>query len=523
MNHHNLAALAADKTAARRPGLVDRLCATPMSRALVFLAFALLVRSIQFGNPVVQPDDQFYLLTGDRLLQGYLPYIDIWDRKPVGLFILFAGIRLLGGDGVIQYQLVATLFAALTACVIGQIALRFTTKPAALIAGLIYLLYLCVFGGEAGQSPVFYNLFTALAALSIVWILDVDRFRGREIALGCGAMALMAVAMQIKYPALFEGAFFGLALLWLAHLRGVRLPGLICLAVLWLVIALAPTAAAWGFYAARGYNEAFVYANFTSIFDRGSPPVGVVFMRWFVMVAQMLPLLVAAYISSRPKDAAGRIVALPRHGTQKFVRDWSIVAVGAVMVFGSYYDHYALPMLLPLSIAAAPLLSDFAAGVDFHARHRRLHIPAVAFVAFVAFVLATVAILTHQEGRGRGKAVHAMAAYLKPRLKDCLFVFAAEPILYHLTGSCLPGRWPFPDHLNNRVENNAIGVDPLAEVTRIMAGKPEFVVETESTYSTINWRTWNYMQAQLARDYEKAFVVPVGVHFRIVYRRLKGH
>ncbi len=502
---------------------IDRIADTPWTRAAAFLTFALLVRAIQFGNPVIQPDDQFYLLTGDRLLHNYLPYIDIWDRKPVGLFILFAGIRLLGGDGVIQYQIVATIFAALTACTIGQIAMRFTTPRGALMAGLIYLLYLCVFGGEGGQSPVFYNLLTAGAGLCIVRILDRDVFGGREIALGSVAMALMGLAMQIKYPALFEGAFFGLTLLWIAHLRSVRIPALIGLATLWMTIALAPTAAAWGYYAARGHNEAFVYANFTSIFQRGHPKTGVVFMRWFVMIAQVSPLLLVAYLSCRPKRADGTIAPLPAGSVQKFARNWALAAVGAVMVFGSYYDHYALPMLLPLSIAAAPMLGDLSAGVMFHARHRRRHVPAVMFVGFIAFVLSAVAILTHQDGRGRGKAVYAMAAYLKPRLKDCLFVYAAEPILYHLTGSCLPSRWSFPDHLNNEVENYAIGVAPLAEVQRIMRNKPQYVVEMESPFSTINRRTWDYMQAELARDYRPVFVARVGMHFRIIYGRVPGH
>src|SRR3546814_2283430 len=40
---------------------------------------------------------------------GATPYVDIWDRKPVGLFLLYSGIRLLGGDGIVQYQIVALL------------------------------------------------------------------------------------------------------------------------------------------------------------------------------------------------------------------------------------------------------------------------------------------------------------------------------------------------------------------------------------------------------------------------------
>ena len=88
----------------------------------VLLIVAVALRMWDFGNPVVHVDEQYYLLVGDRMLQGDIPYIDIWDRKPVGLFLLFAGIRLLPGDGILAYQIVATLFAAGTAWMVDRAA-----------------------------------------------------------------------------------------------------------------------------------------------------------------------------------------------------------------------------------------------------------------------------------------------------------------------------------------------------------------------------------------------------------------
>jgi hypothetical protein len=38
------------------------------------LAFALLMRGQTFNNPVLGFDEQFYLLVGDRMLQGAIPY-----------------------------------------------------------------------------------------------------------------------------------------------------------------------------------------------------------------------------------------------------------------------------------------------------------------------------------------------------------------------------------------------------------------------------------------------------------------
>src|SRR3546814_7529096 len=104
---------------------------------------------------------------GDRILNhGAIPYVDIWDRKPVGLFLLYAGIRLLGGDGIVQYQVVATLFAAATAILIAGWSARFSGWVAATVAGLFYLVLSHKFSGYGGEAEIFLNLLTTAAAWS---------------------------------------------------------------------------------------------------------------------------------------------------------------------------------------------------------------------------------------------------------------------------------------------------------------------------------------------------------------------
>ncbi len=56
----------------------------PIGAALALLAFAVLTRMRDFGNPVAHVDEQYYLLVGDRILHGARLYIDLWDRKPPG-------------------------------------------------------------------------------------------------------------------------------------------------------------------------------------------------------------------------------------------------------------------------------------------------------------------------------------------------------------------------------------------------------------------------------------------------------
>jgi hypothetical protein len=62
------------------------------------------LRSPAYGDPDVNLDEEFYLVVADRMMHGAIPCVDIWDRKPIGLFLIYAATRLLGGDGFLQYQ-----------------------------------------------------------------------------------------------------------------------------------------------------------------------------------------------------------------------------------------------------------------------------------------------------------------------------------------------------------------------------------------------------------------------------------
>ena len=70
------------------------------ARWLAPLVLALAVvatRAIWLGDPAADYDEQLYSLIGLRWLDGALPYADLWDRKPAGLFALFAMAHAVGG------------------------------------------------------------------------------------------------------------------------------------------------------------------------------------------------------------------------------------------------------------------------------------------------------------------------------------------------------------------------------------------------------------------------------------------
>jgi hypothetical protein len=478
---------------------------------LILLLVAFLVRLPFLGNPVIEGDEQFYLLVGDRLLQGTLPYVDVWDRKPVGLFLIYAAIRALGGEGIVQYQIVATLFAGATAILVARIAAEIASRRGAIFAGVTYLLWLNVFGGEGGQSPVFYNLPVAGAALLALHAVIRPGSWTRLLGLGAAAMLAAGLAMQIKYTAVFEGVFFGCALLWGGWRAGIGPIRLLLLATAWIACALLPTLAAMASYAAMGELQAFLFANFISVFHRNTAVVGSSLGRLATMAGLLLPLAACAVFGLRlaRREMAARPEQLRTTG---FVAGWAAVATAGVLVFGTYYNHYALPLLVPFSVAAAPLLGWPAA------RLRR--VPTMLALSLVAVIAATVLTAIHLRSRGDGTEVRALANAATLGPGEFLYVFDGESILYFLTRSPLPTRFVFPTHLNDLREAEGIGIDPVAELRRILASRPAFIATTDGTRPRINPESWAVLSEALHTGYEPVRSVRIGNRNRVLYRRV---
>lgn len=461
---------------------------------ICMIALAVLARGQTFGNPVLGYDEQFYLLMGDRMLHGDMPYVDVFDRKPVGLFLIFAAIRALGGDGFVQYKVVASLFAAITGYFIFRVSRPVSNGVAAGVAGAMYILWLNLMEGVGGQAQVFYNLPVLLAAFLTWRALQDGSAIGR---LGCGAMLSMGIAIQIKYTAVFEGLFFGVALLWAHRKSGARPATRALAASLWIGLALLPTAAAALFYYGVGEFSLFFFANVTSNLGRPPVPRAAQLGGLAEIIALLAPLM---------------LLALPniRTATMRFVALWAAVAFGGMLTFGSFLSsQYGMNVIAPLCIAASP---SFAS-----ARYGRW-----LGVAVLSGALAAGQLIIDRVTKLKGGAEVAalLTRYATPR-QGCLYVYSGFPALYMLTHSCLPTRWAFPDHLSTLGEASAqaIGVDPSTELRRILSTRPETIVDSYPAFAFGNPQTHAILKQALAERYRLVARIPIGSGSeRLVYR-----
>jgi hypothetical protein len=435
--------------------------AAAVPRWLVLLMTAIAVRAVTFGNPVVAVDEQFYWVTAQRMLHGALPFVDIWDRKPVGLFLLYAPAAALGMPwGILAYQLMALGCVVLTAGMIARTADRLGWGAGALPAALLYILMLNVADGQGGQAPVFYNLIM-IGAITLLLPRPGDR-DGDPARIGRNllAMLLVGVALQVKYTVLFEGLFLGLWLLRREAKLGASLVHVVRRGIGYAGMAMLPTLLAAAVYAWLGQLDAWTYANFGSILDRKSDPFIDLVGAFFEMMTPLAPLLVVSVLGWRRLQRAGATGEAPT-----LVFGWLIATMVGLLVFGSWFPHYALPAMVPGSLCCAAFFAHDGTG-------RRIVAPALLAVALIA---GTISVLVAQSKRGNAAQLATIADAIG-RGPGCLYVHSGDSMLYGATGRCALSPWLFPSHLSRERENGALGVDQIAEVDRIFARHPAVVV-----------------------------------------------
>ena len=139
---------------------------------LVYGVLFVLLPSSPFSSPLAMRDDGVFLYFGWRILNGELPYKDVWDHKPPVVYYINAlGLALTNSSrwGVWFLEFIALLLAAL----IGYYLIKksFGTISAVLCSFLWLLTLLAIIGG--GNLPEVYALPLQFGALWLAFNIDL--------------------------------------------------------------------------------------------------------------------------------------------------------------------------------------------------------------------------------------------------------------------------------------------------------------------------------------------------------------
>ena len=420
-----------------------------------FLILALISRISVFGDSNYFNDEYFYWQVGLRMHDGALPYVDVWDRKGPGLFLTY-WLPGFFSRSVYAYQTAALLAAAAIAYLAGCIAAHFTNRVGAMLGGSLYLVLLVFFGGGGGQSPVFYNLPMALAALLVVNALPRLR-QGSVPASLFAAMAAAGFAITFKQTAICEAAFLGIYVIWQlgrAKVPAIRLAGI----TLALILAgAAPMAMFAACYALAGHLPEFWHAMVTANLAKAYNPAGDMWLRIGTLTMLLSPAWLPALAGLLIRDTSP-------DGPRAFLAGWLIAGVAGVALVPNFYEHYLLPLCLPVSVAAARALGFRKIG------------PLYGYAAVLFILLLGPGFDFTNRQASREAMAMAVADIRASAAHPRLLVYEGPVDLYRQIGTYPPNPLYYPLHLYFPAEHNVSHVTTAEAMRAIIAWRPTAVV-----------------------------------------------
>lgn len=377
------------------------------------VATGLLAQGLRRGPNL---DAGVFLQIAEQLLAGAIPYRDLFDHKPPGIYLAEAGVGLLA-PGADPWARAWTI---------------------SLVAGLATLLLLA--SRLAPRSPAGATL-ALLAVSPMLGAFPFAQSGGYTESLAilpATAGLLVATGRPPRVPAraVVAGVLMGCAVATSLHLAPAALGGLAAVSL------AGGRRAGLGYLAGGGAVAAVVGAWLAAV---GALPAAfeqiVVYNRAYVegqslLDATTLGAIVAMAIMVGPALAGAilRLVELARSRSatpeEIGAAIWLVGACAFILVQGRYFGHYVAPLAAPLAILASPVLARFAAAPpDGRTRWASIGVTVLSFAVPLFFVVRFEPPSDPRQPATAAAA--AVAAVTAPG--DRIFVWGNEAQLYLLS------------------------------------------------------------------------------------------
>lgn len=484
----------------------------PIPRALILLVAAILARRV-FTMPVeLDRDVGLYALQAREWLRGGWPYVAVWDIHSIGEPALATLVFAVLGEGVAPLRLLGAAAVATSGFIIARIvsgASGGTTpdgsRALGLAAGLAYVAYTTLSGGLAANNEVVLAPFVIAAVARMIGaarrLLDGGAIRVWDV-LAPGL--LFGVALWIKQVAAPEACAAFAGLIALAVWQGrLRVPGIMAYAAVFGLACAAPTLLTALVYAVQGEFAALYNATIEGPlrYGAGGRALSLVPGETAKAAVRFAPLILLAAVGSYAAFRRLRATLAFRSPEPIAATLWLAAAIPGVLMPPTPYGHHFLILLPPLSV-----LAGFGAG------HLMTHRPggwrrsagiALVLALFVAsgpLASAVTRIRADSQTDVFAEAGSLLRAGLEPGRP--IYVVNANPVLYVLAGAPIPTRYVFPDHLAGQNANTVPGLDADAEMARVLALRPQYLVLDRDNWDGMRDSAKAMLSAAMAVDYK---------------------
>ena len=193
-----------------KPSTPLKLPNTILLELLLLTLLTLFCRLPFFFESVIDWDESTFILIGQSILDGHLPYMQLWDLKPPFLYGFYSLAILLFGKTIASVRLAGALAIALTAFIVNRTTQRLWTVRAGWLAGILHILITSALPN--GQAVLSEHV--AVLPLSLALYLLVAR--GVTAATLFPAGLLISTAAMVRLNLAYVAVGVGLYLLTLS-------------------------------------------------------------------------------------------------------------------------------------------------------------------------------------------------------------------------------------------------------------------------------------------------------------------
>ncbi len=460
---------------------LTRAASRPATALFTLLTAAVLIRFPSFFVSVINHDESTYIVIADELLRGKAYWVDVFDTKPPGIFLIYALLLKLTFGSIFGLRLAVALLVGLTGWVLFLIGRRVSGDAGVGWAagfGYVFATGIFTYYGISPNTELFFNLLTAAALLMVL------RSHG-DAAAGSGGSFLLrpfhhlnhyfaaglflGLGFCIKPMVLAETAALGLWMLYTLYARREWKTGLTRALPAIIVGFILPYAAIVGYYAIIGALDNYLFWSFEV---PGRYPVEKVwYMRLKFMgdfLLRYAPFVILALLAawqSRPRDRVFQVFLLLQF----------LLITLVVMLPGKSFGHYQLQLFPTLMLGASLWLADYRSASPGRRAWQRWG-PAVFTLIFALFVCLNAINYAKKVKKDTPREV---ADYLRPLLGPDELIFCADfhPITYHLLDRPVPTPYVHSSLLYYAHHQRAMEIDVAAEAHRIVSNPAiEYVV-----------------------------------------------
>ncbi len=198
-------------------------------------------------------------------------------------------------------------------------------------------------------------------------------------------------------------------------------------------------------------------------------------LRFLPMCKPILPLFAGGLLLAAERRALAR---LPDAAGVRTIYLWIAASAAGAVAMRSMYFPYFMPLVAPLLIASLLVLRTSLAGLARPAAKFALTFAVLTIIGLYPLLwFANFEVYDVGASHLPAEVARAMhEAGLRPT--DTIYVVDQETTIYLFTGAALPTRYIQSDHLV--CDFTLPDTEPDAEIRRIMASQPRFVVITHA-------------------------------------------